>query len=68
MEEIKPVTIIGKQAAKYIGISYWLTLDLAKKVKFLAYGLETGFCSGKKLLTTGCKSRNQKQCNLHMAT
>ena len=35
MEEskIKPATITGKEAAKYIGISYWLVLDLAKKGK-----------------------------------
>lgn len=28
---IRPVTITAKDVAKYIGISYWLILDMAKK-------------------------------------
>lgn len=31
MEDIRPATLSGKEAAKYLGISYWLILDLAKR-------------------------------------
>lgn len=30
-EEIKPVTMTAKEAAKYIGISYWLLLNMVKR-------------------------------------
>lgn len=44
MEEIKPITMKAEDAAKYIGISYWLILEMTKRneIPFIA-------CGGRKL-------------------
>ena len=44
MLEVKSATLNAKQAANYIGISYWTILSLARK------GLIKHFRAGKKLL------------------
>lgn len=31
MDMIKPVTLTAREAAQYIGISYWLLLEMVKK-------------------------------------
>ena len=31
MDEIRPVTMSAKEVAKYLGISYWLILEMAKR-------------------------------------
>lgn len=33
MEELSPVTLTAKKAAEYLGISYWLILEMAKQNK-----------------------------------
>lgn len=40
MTNIKPVTMTAKEAALYIGISYWLLLEMTKqnKVPFISCG------------------------------
>lgn len=40
IQSIKPVTMSAREAAKYIGISYWLLLDMVKKdqVPFIKCG------------------------------
>ena len=44
MLEVKSATLNAKQAANYIGVSYWTLLSLARK------GLIKHFRGGKKLL------------------
>lgn len=38
--EIKPITMTAQEAAKYLGISYWLILEMTKqnKIPFIACG------------------------------
>lgn len=44
LKNIRPVTMKAKDAADYLGISYWLILEMTKqgKIPFIA-------CGGKKL-------------------
>jgi len=44
MQEIQCVTFNAKQAAKYVGVSYWTMLNLARQ------GLITHFRCGNKIL------------------
>jgi len=39
-EEIKPVTMKAEDAAKYLGVSYWLILEMVKqnKIPYIACG------------------------------
>lgn len=44
LKNIRPVTMKAKDAAEYLGISYWLILEMTKqgKIPFIA-------CGGRKL-------------------
>lgn len=39
-QEIKPITMTANEAAQYVGISYWLILEMTKqnKIPFIACG------------------------------
>lgn len=38
--EVRPITMTAQEAAKYLGISYWLILEMTKqnKIPFIACG------------------------------
>ena len=51
-------TLKAREAAAYLGVSYWLLLEMAKRGECRISGPGSWSCSERKPWMTGCASRS----------